>query len=50
MGVEGHLHKTEEAYLRKAAKTPGDFEPGTHTPTVWHKSQDTLEAADRRAK
>lgn len=51
MGVEeGHqLHKTEEVYLRKASKTPGDFDYGAHTPTE-HKSQDALEAVDRRAK
>lgn len=51
MGVEGdhHLHKTEEAYLRDTAKTPGDFDFGAHTPTV-QKSHGTLEAVDRRAE
>lgn len=51
MGVEeGHqLHKTEEAYLRKASKTPGVFDYDAHIPTG-HKSQDALEAVDRRAK
>lgn len=51
MGVEEdhQLHKTEEAYIRKASKTPGDFDYGAHTPTV-HKSQDTLENVDRRSK
>lgn len=35
MGVEDdhQLHKTEEAWLRKASKTPGDFDYGAHTPT-----------------
>lgn len=49
MGTEGdhHLHKTEEAYLRNTAKTPGDFDYSAHTPTL-HNSQDTLEAVDRR--
>lgn len=51
MGVEEgpQLHKTEEAYLRKASKTPGVFDYGAQTPSV-HKSQDALEAVDRRAK
>lgn len=51
MGVEEdhQLHKTEEAYLREASKTPGDFDYSAHTPTV-QKSQDALEAVDRRAK
>lgn len=50
MGAEEdhQLHKTEEAYLRKVSKTSGDFDYGAHIPTV-HKSQDTLEAVDRRA-
>lgn len=49
MGIEGdhHLHKTEEAYLRNTAKTPGDFDYSAHTPTI-HNSQDSLEAVDRR--
>lgn len=50
MGAEEdhQLHKTEESYSRKVSKTPGDFNYGAHTPTV-HKSQDNLEAVDRRA-
>lgn len=39
MGVEegDQLYKTEEAYLRKASKTPGVFDYGAHIPTG-HKS------------
>lgn len=51
MGAEEdhQLYKTEDVYLRKVSKTPGDFDYGAHTPTV-HYSQDALEAVDRRAK
>lgn len=36
MGAEEdhQLYKTEEVYLRKVSKTPGDFDYGAHTPTV----------------
>lgn len=36
MGAEEdhQLYKTEEVYLRKVSKAPGDFDYGAHTPTV----------------